>query len=198
MAADLILRNVTVDPNRMHFSGKGTPVNSEGSRNFTINFDLDKEEDLVDSLIEQGWPIRKSELQNGMRIGRLKVLINFNFGRPPKFDMLLKKPAFDKNTGKQLFLDENGEQPLYHVKTIPLDEETSKEIDNFDITNVKVVINQGSYLKRDGSGERGVCCYLKQMQFTKVPGAFEYDVDAMDISEIRPDLMSDVECPFDV
>lgn len=197
MATDLILRNVTVDPNRIHFSGKGTPVNSEGSRNFTINFDLDKEEELVDNLIEQGWPIRKSELQNGMRIGRLKVLINFNFGRPPKFEMLLKKPAFDK-MGNQIYNDDNHEQPLYHVKKVILDEETSKEIDNFDITDVKVLINQGFYQKRDGSGEKGVCCYLKEMQFTKMPGAFEYDIDAMDVSEIRPDLVGDIECPFEV
>lgn len=201
MAEEIILRNVTLEPSRMHISGKGTPVNSEGSRNFTIRFDLDNEEELVDELISRNWPVKKADIQNKdgevvARVGRLKVNINYKF-RPPKFDMLLKKPVFDK-MGNQLFADDDQTQPLFHVKHVALDEELSKEIDDYDISNVKVALNLSTYQNRT-TKQQGYCVYLNEMQFTKNPGKFEYDTDSLDVFDIRPDLIGNVaDCPFDI
>jgi hypothetical protein len=197
---ELTLRNVTLEPNRMHISGKGTPVNSEGSRNFTIKFDLDVDEELVDNLISRNWPVKKSDVMNKdgeivARVGRLKVNINYKW-KQPKFDMLLKKPVFDKD-GNQLFADDACTQPLFHVKHVALDEELSKEIDDYDISNVKVAINLSTYQNRT-TKQTGYCVYLDEMQFVKNPGKFEYDQDSLDVFDIRPDLIGNVaDCPFD-
>lgn len=197
---ELVLRNVELDQNRMHISGKAAPANSEGKRNFTIKFDLDSDEEIVDQLIERNWPIKKQDILNKDgalvdRVARLKVLINYRY-KPPKFDMILRKPAIDKN-GNMMFRDEAQTQPLYHIKHIDLDEEESKKIDDYKVSNVKVAVNLSTYQDRQ-TKETKYCVYLEEMQFVKEPGKFEYDTDTLDVFDVRPDLAGEIaDCPFD-
>ena len=194
-----IFENVTLEQNRMHISGKATPMNAAGSRNFSIRFDLDTEEELVDNLISRNWPIKKVEtdrdgnpLEN--RFARMKVNINYKY-RPPRFEMLKKYPVFDKQ-GNQLFEDEEHKIPYYHVRSEFLDEEASKIIDDIDICDIDVALNLSTYRKMDGTGD-GYCVYLKEMRFTKVL-TLPQKKSTMDILELRPDLKDVIaDCPFD-
>lgn len=199
MNETVILENVTLEPNRMHISGKATPVNSAGSRNFTIRFDLESEGELVDQLIARNWPIKKIEVDRDGNplenpFGRMKVNINYKF-KPPRFEMLKKFPVYDKN-GNQLFENDDPSKPYFHVRSEMLDEEASKVIDDIDICDVDVALNLSTYRKMDGSGE-GYCVYLKEMRFTKLL-TLPQKKSTMDILEIRPDLKDVIaDCPFD-
>lgn len=202
MANDkLILRNVTLEAYRMHISGKEAKANTAGKRNFTIIWNLPENEEFINKLIEDGWPIkvepRRKENPDDM-VARLKVNINFKHVRPPKFQMIQKYPAFDKNGNQLTSQDAEGNVvPLFRVKKTMLDEELSKEIDEFDITDVKVAVTMGSY-QNPVSGAWETSVYLREMQFTKIAGAFEFDPDVLDISETHPELMDDIaECPFE-
>lgn len=202
MNESVILENVKLDQNRMHISGKATPTNSAGSRNFSIEFNLDNDEELVDELISRNWPVKKYDplltkdgKDTGRRIARLKVNINYKF-RPPRFEMLLKAPAFDKQ-GNQLFEDEDHKKPYYFVRSEYLDEEESKIIDEIDISDVDLALNLSTYKKMDGTGE-GYCVYLKEMRFTKV-NILPQKKSTMDVLQLRPDLKDIVaDCPFDI
>ena len=199
MNETVILENITLEQNRMHISGKATPMNAAGSRNFSIRFDLDTEEDLVDQLIARNWPIKKVEtdrdgnpLQN--RFARLKVNINYKF-RPPRFEQLIKIPAYDKN-GNPLYENDDPSRPYFRVKSEYLDEEESKIIDDIDIKDIDVALNLWTYKKMDGS--EGYCVYLKEMRFTK-SAVLPTKKENMDILLLRPDLKDVVsDCPFDV
>lgn len=199
---ELILRNVTLEPYRMHISGKEAKANAAGKRNFTIIWNMPDNEEFINKLIEDGWPVkvepRRKDNPDDM-VARLKVNINYRHSKPPKFQMIQKYPAFDKS-GKQLFdTDENGNMvAINHVKKTMLDEELSKEIDEWDITDVKVLLNLGSY-QNPMTGEWAQSVYLKEMQFTKINGAFDYDPDVLDVSDLHPELLDDIaECPFDM
>lgn len=199
---ELILRNVTLEAYRMHISGKEAKANTAGKRNFTIIWNLPENEEFINKLIEDGWPIkvepRRKESPDDM-VARLKVNINFKHARPPKFQMIQKYPAFDKNGNQLTSQDAEGNVvPLFRVKKTMLDEELSKEIDEWDITDVKVAVTMGSY-QNPVSGAWGTSVYLREMQFTKIAGAFEFDPDVLDISETHPELMDDIaECPFEL
>ena len=203
VGAELDLRYVTLEPWRMHISGKATKTNSEGRRNFTIIWNYEPNKEFIDNLIEDGWPIKvepRSKNNPDDIVARMKVNINFKYGKPPRFTMIQKVPAFDKTTRQQLFdIDANGNKiPLYHIKKTMLDEELSKAIDDYDITDVKVRVNISEYTNPI-TGATGYTVYLKEMQFVLVDGAFDYDEDVIDIKELRPDLADDLaECPFDV
>lgn len=205
------LRNVTLEKSRMHISGAGTQYNAPGNRNFTILFNPDTDMELVDKLISQNWPISKKEDDYGLKI-RLKVIVKYTDFSSPRFTMLMKKPAI-KN-GKQYLEDpegaavavpinqvseclDNGWTMLYNVSETELDQEASKAIDNYDISNVKVKINLSTYTKADGSV--GYCTYLQEMQFVKNPSAFEHDLDSLDISVLHPEIAGefDSSLPFD-
>ena len=193
-----VLENVTLEQNRMHFSGKATPVNSAGSRNFTIRFDLANDGLLVDQLISRNWPIKKVEVDRDGNplenpFARLKVNINYKF-RPPRFEQLMKYPVYDKN-GNQLFENDNPSTPFYHVRSSYLDEEESKIIDDIDIKDVDLALNLSTYRKADGT--EGYCVYLKEMRFTKI-ASLPQRKETMDVLSIRPDLKDFIaDCPFD-
>ena len=193
-----IFENVTLEPNIMHISGKATPVNSQGSRNFTIRFNLETDEDLVDSLIARNWPIKKVEVDRDgnpleSRFARLKVNINYKF-RPPKFEQILKFPAYDKN-GNQIFENDDPSRPYFHVRSEYLDEEESKILDDIDIKDVDVALNLSTYRRPDGS--EGYCVYLKEMRFVKI-ATLPMKKEIMDVLTLRPDLKDIIaDCPFD-
>lgn len=184
---EIELRNVKLDTSRNHFDGAAGDFNAPGARNFTVVFNLPDEEETVNDLVSRGWPIN---INPDRTLARLKVHINYKYGAP-LIQMLEKTPARDK-MGNFMYSDPEHKIQLFHINEVWLDEETSKEIQNFKIENIKILINLGTY--KVGGG--GVAAYLQEMQFVKKQGRFALDIDALSIEKFRPDLMKDCELPF--
>lgn len=184
----IVLTNVKLEANRNHIDGAEKKNNSAGKRSFTIIWNMADPSDAaeVNSLIEAGWPVvvepRYKTGDPDDIVGRLKVNINYKHSTPPVFKQVLRDPVLDKN-GKQVILP-NGEPAWTNIRTQNLDEELSKEITGYDITDITVYINTGSYLSQF-TGEWATSVYLKEFWFVLIESPIAYMSPYMDALKVQ-------------
>lgn len=140
---NLVIRNANIK-NR-NFAGRKDEYNAEGMRNFSLAID---DEELCNKLSEDGWNIRMKEYDDGTVVGYLKVAVSY-MRKPPRIVQVTTR---------------NGKNKLTSIT-----EETVGDIDNLDISDIKIEIEPRYWSK---GGREGIKAYLKTMYYNLVEDVF--------------------------
>ena len=142
-----------------NFEGREKTNNRAGDRNFCVRID-DPEE--AQKLAADGWNIKTLSPRDGVdddEVHFLQVKLNYGRGRPPKIEV-------KTDTTEILY-----------------DEDTVKNLDTADLTDIKIVINPYHW---EVNGKKGIKAYLNTFKATLVDDGFFFDDDSPD------------DLPFDV
>ena len=135
-----------------NFKGEGSAYNREGDRNFSILFDYDQAQELLEMGLNLKVMKCPSYLTDQGEIDAYNERPNFHlpvavkYGKfPPDIYLLTEKIVNGERVGKKTLLNEN----------------TVSSLDYAYIKNVDLVINP--YHWKLGSGKEGIKAYLKKM-----------------------------------
>lgn len=217
MAETKILDNVTLDKSRMYISGRGSKFNQEGNRHFTILLDAEKDADEIKYFLDNDWHLTIKEDAEGNPIYRLKVLVKYTDWSAPIFEEYTKIPVYKNGlrgleapNGEAVFVQPS-EVPAYLAEgykegwDIPapnlLDEEESKEIDKWVISNVGIKINKSSYTDSK-TGGKASCTYLEEMWFFHEKTTSCYRPNFIGFKQAHPEFANEIDAgsgdlPFD-
>jgi hypothetical protein len=117
-----------------NFSGKGSPYNREGDRNFNV---VIEDPDLAQTLIDEGWNLRQLPIRNEGDEPNYRVEVKVSYK--------VKAPVVVLITGR---------------KQVPLDEESINTLDFADIQSVDLMINPSAW---EVNGKSGIKAYLDEM-----------------------------------
>jgi hypothetical protein len=120
-----------------NFSGRGTPYNREGDRNFCVVLP----ENLAAQLERDGWNVKylKAREEGDIPVPYLKVKVAYGKGRPPKVVLITSRGRTD------------------------LPESLIRFVDVTDIKSVDLIIRPYNW---DVNGNTGITAYLKTMFVT--------------------------------
>lgn len=148
---NMIRNNIAIENAHIgfrNFSGKQTPYNAAGKRNFCVFLDLE----IAKALEADGWNVRWLTPKDDQEESQpyLQAAVNYNH-MPPKIVLIT-------STGKTI-----------------LDEDSVSLLDWADIREVDLILNPYNWVVQEGTKneKRGVKAYVKAMYVTIAEDPFE-------------------------